>query len=175
MLRPADQGGVATEVCLFAPKKPYLGIPLRPCLVQDEWNLTHYSISKHGFVGARRKGTNGVSTNGVTANFMLFDRGTFWVLPLTDFYLPKSARAYLFPQSVKSHYFCRSPISVDPTRMQPSSAGHSAPSLRVSRPWDHADGRRRAGIPVSVTKRSWGEEDKSDRKIGFRSTKSGAG
>ena len=29
-----------------------------------------------------RKGTNGVSTNGVTANFMLFDRGTFWVLPL---------------------------------------------------------------------------------------------
>ena len=26
-----------------------------------------------------RKGTNGVSTNGVTANFMFFDRGTFWV------------------------------------------------------------------------------------------------
>ncbi len=43
-----------------------------------------------------RKGTNGVSTNGVTANFMFFDRGTFWVLPLTYFYLPKSARAYLF-------------------------------------------------------------------------------
>ena len=30
-----------------------------------------------------RKGTHGVSTNGVTANFMLFDGGTFWVLPLT--------------------------------------------------------------------------------------------
>ena len=30
-----------------------------------------------------RKGTNGVSTNGVTANFVFFDRGTFWVLPLT--------------------------------------------------------------------------------------------
>ena len=28
-----------------------------------------------------RKGTNGVSTNGVTANFMFFD-WTFWVLPL---------------------------------------------------------------------------------------------
>ena len=27
-----------------------------------------------------RKGTNGVSTNGVTANLMFFDRGTFWVL-----------------------------------------------------------------------------------------------
>ena len=44
-----------------------------------------------------RRGTNGVSTNGVTANFMFFDRGTFGVLPLTYLYLPKSARAYLFP------------------------------------------------------------------------------
>ena len=34
--------------------------------------------------------------------FLCFlDRGTFWVLPLTYFYLPKSARAYLFPQSLK--------------------------------------------------------------------------
>ena len=30
-----------------------------------------------------------------------FDRGTFLVLPLTYLYLPKSARAYPFPQSVK--------------------------------------------------------------------------
>ena len=45
---------------------------------------------------------------------MFVDRGTFWVLPLTYFYLPKSARAYLFPQSVKNHYFCSGPISVDP-------------------------------------------------------------
>ena len=28
----------------------------------------------------------GVSTHGVTANFMFFDRGTFWVLPLTGFF-----------------------------------------------------------------------------------------
>ena len=28
-----------------------------------------------------RKGTNGVSTNGVTATILFFDRGTFWVLP----------------------------------------------------------------------------------------------
>ena len=40
-----------------------------------------------------RKGTNGVSTNGVAANCMLFDGGTFWALPLTCFYFPKSARA----------------------------------------------------------------------------------
>ena len=60
------------------------------------------------------KGTDGVSTNGVTAIFMIFDRRTFWVLPLIYFYLPKSARAYLFPQSDKNNpYFCSGPISVD--------------------------------------------------------------
>ena len=60
-----------------------------------------------------RKGTNGVSTNGITANFMFFDRGTFGVLPLTYFCLPKSARAYLLPQSVQMHYLCSGPIGVD--------------------------------------------------------------
>ena len=66
-----------------------------------------------------RKGTNGVSINWATANLMLFDRGTFWVLVLTYFYLPQSARAYLFPQSVKTYYFCSGPISVDPSCPQP--------------------------------------------------------
>ena len=32
-----------------------------------------------------RKGTDGVCTNGIAANRMLFDRGTFGVLPLIDF------------------------------------------------------------------------------------------
>ena len=61
-------------------------------------------------------------TNGVTANFMFsfLHRGTFWVLPLAYFYIPKSARAYLFPQSVKIHYFCSGPISVDPICPQPT-------------------------------------------------------
>ena len=36
----------------------------------------------HNKLKAFRKGTNGVSTNRVTANFMFFDRGTFWVLVL---------------------------------------------------------------------------------------------
>ena len=40
-------------------------------------------------------------------------RGTFWVLPLTQFDIHKSARAYLVPQSVKTHCFCSGPISVD--------------------------------------------------------------
>ena len=54
---------------------------------------------------------------------MFFDRGTFLVLPLTYFYLPKSARAYLFPQSFKMNYFCCSgPISVDPICPQPKGA-----------------------------------------------------
>ena len=70
-----------------------------------------------------RKGTAGVSTNGIAANLMFFDRGTFWVLQLTYLYLPKSARAYLFPQSVKNSYLCSGPISVDPICPQPSDRG----------------------------------------------------
>ena len=67
-----------------------------------------------------RKETNGVSTNGVIANLTFFDRGTFWVPPLTYFYLPKSTRVYLFPQSVEIRYFRSGPISVDPTCPQPT-------------------------------------------------------
>ena len=63
----------------------------------------------------------GVSTNGVTANFMFFDKGTFGAVTLTYFYLPKSVRAYLFPQSVEIHYFCSGPISVDLICPQPES------------------------------------------------------
>ena len=77
-----------------------------------------------------REGTNEVSTNGVTANFMCFDRGTFWVLRLTYLYLPnRSAGAYLFHQSFKNHYFCSGPISVDPIYPQPSIR-------RVLQAWD---------------------------------------
>ena len=50
---------------------------------------------------------------------VLFDRGTFWVLPLICFYLPKSARAYLFHHSVKLTYCCSGPISVDPICPRP--------------------------------------------------------
>ena len=39
-----------------------------------------------------RKRTNGVITNGVTANLMFFDRDIL-VLPLTYCYLPERARA----------------------------------------------------------------------------------
>ena len=73
-----------------------------------------------------RKGTNGVSAYGVTASFMFFDTGTFCALPLTYSYLFKRARAYLFPQSVKIHYFCICTVSVDLICPQPRqmSASH---------------------------------------------------
>ena len=61
-----------------------------------------------------RKGTNGVSTSEVTADFMLFDRGTFGVLPLTYFDLPKSARAYFFPNMSKSITFAAAPSVLTP-------------------------------------------------------------
>ena len=68
--------------------------------------------------------------------FMLFDTGTFWVLPLTYLYIPKSARAYLFPQCVKVHYlFCSGPVSVDPIcpppRLHPGR-GQRTPEERPS-------------------------------------------
>ena len=65
--------------------------------------------------------THGVSTDWVTANFMFLDRGTCWVLPLIYFYLPRSATAYLLPQSDQIHYFCGGPISVDPICPQPNN------------------------------------------------------
>ena len=51
---------------------------------------------------------NLVSTSGVTADFMFFfDAGTFWVLPLTYFYLPSSARAHIFTTSLACHQSSR--------------------------------------------------------------------
>ena len=57
----------------------------------------------------------GVSTDGVTANFVFFDRGTFWVPICQNLSKSDKFAAYLFPQSVRMHYFCSDHISVDPT------------------------------------------------------------
>ena len=75
------------------------GFPIslvRGVLPQRGHLLDHRLPGLHG----PRKGTNGVSTNGVAANFM-FLTGTFWASPLTYVDLPKSARAYLFPDLSK--------------------------------------------------------------------------
>ena len=50
-----------------------------------------------------RKGTNGVSTSRVTEDFKCFDRGTFGVLPLPYFHLPKSARKTRSPKLTPPH------------------------------------------------------------------------
>ena len=67
------------------------------------------------------KGQNGVSTNGVTANFKFVDGGTFWVLPLTYIDFPKVPGRTFFPQTVNVYITCCSgPISVDPICPQPN-------------------------------------------------------
>ena len=63
------------------------------------------------------KGQMGSALMGSLQFFMFFDRGSFGYS--TYFYLPRSARAYLFPHSVKIRYLCGGPISVDPIRPQP--------------------------------------------------------
>ena len=60
-------------------------------------------------------------------------RGTFGVLPLTYFYLPKSARVYLFPQSVEIRYFRGGPVSVDPISPRPKVGGVRRPELALLR------------------------------------------
>ena len=99
------------------------------CYTVIYYDITQYNTPRCASVPAGaprtdRKGTNGVSTNGVTANCMfLFDRGTFWVLPLTYFYLPKSARAYLFPRSAKMHDFSATPLVLTPFVRSQTQAG----------------------------------------------------
>ena len=70
---------------------------------------------------ARRseRDNRGQHFNRVTADPCPSDRGTCWVLPLTYFYLPKSSKGVLFPQSVSNHYFCSGPTSADPICPQP--------------------------------------------------------
>ena len=75
-----------------------------------------------------RKGTNEVSTTGVTVNVMFFDRGTFWALSLAYFYLPKSARAFRFPNLSKFMIFAAAPLVLTPfVRNQVCTSAHSPP------------------------------------------------
>ena len=60
-----------------------------------------------------RRGTNGVGANGVTASFMIFDRGTFWVLALTYFIPPQkcqvclpSSYVYVYSTCMPTHVSC---------------------------------------------------------------------
>ena len=82
------------------------------------------------------KGQMGSALIGVTANFMFLTEFVLGVLPLAYFYIPKSSRACLFPQSVKIHYFCSGPISSmcsSAKRFQLEVAPSTAGQKRV--PW----------------------------------------
>ena len=73
------------------------------------------SASSQGVMESCRKGTNGVSTNGVTANFMFFLTGTFRVLPLPYFYIPKSVPGRtFFPNPSKFITFAAAPLVLTP-------------------------------------------------------------
>ena len=86
---------------------------------------------RHVCAHGSRKGTNGVSTNGVTANLMLFDRGTFWVIPLTYFDLYKKCQGVPFSPVCQNSLPLQRPISVDIICPQPRlarrRAGHGPP------------------------------------------------
>ena len=66
-----------------------------------------------GYQDAAWKGTNGVSANGFTANFVFFD-SLFLGTPVNYFYLPKSTSAYFFPNLTKSITFAASPLVLTP-------------------------------------------------------------
>ena len=87
-------------------------------------------------------------TQGVTANVMYFDRGTFCVLPLTYFYRPKSARTYLFPQFVKTCDFCSgaAPLVSNPFVRNQAKLG-GGPSVLSLWPDERPSSEPRQGVP----------------------------
>ena len=73
-----------------------------------------------------------VSISGVQSFAPLF-LSTFWVLPLTYFDLPQSARAHIFPQSVKRNYFAAAPLVLTPfvrNQVRPTTREHIVPQAR---------------------------------------------
>ena len=83
--------------------------------VQSE--MSHVPIPGQYVLQYSEKGTNGVSTNGVTANSTCFDRETFWVLPLTYFYMfifPKVPGHTFFPNLSKIITFAAAQLVLTP-------------------------------------------------------------
>ena len=93
----------------------------------------------------------------VTANFMLFDRGTFWVLPLTCFYLSTKVPGHtFFPNRSKIITFAAAPLGLTPfVRNQLGLPGNATGPTTRSASRRQLDGFR-AGVmwsmPVSVEK-----------------------
>ena len=66
----------------------YIYVSLYECIMSCTTGRIgdHHGAAEGHRLRGLRKGTNGVSTDGVTANLMFFDRGAFWILPLTYCY-----------------------------------------------------------------------------------------
>ena len=95
-----------------------------------------------------RKWTNGVSTNKVTAAFMFFDRGTFWVLPLTYLLiLPKVPGRTFLPNLSKFMTSAAAPLVSTP--FVRSQAKASCASSKVMRQFPCSN-RGLMLIPISA-------------------------
>ena len=84
--------------------------------------------------GLSQRGTNGVSTSGVTANLMLFDRGTFWGTPVSLLLSPQKCQGVLFsPNLSKIISFAAAPLVLTPfVRNQLESVRTTMAHKRVS-------------------------------------------
>ena len=95
-----------------------------PAQVALNWLLCKGTIPIPGAKNAKqaRKGTNGVSTNGVAANLMFFDRDLLGT-PVNLLSSQKCQGAPFSPisQSLKKYYFCSGPISVNSICPQPKA------------------------------------------------------
>ena len=92
--------------------------------------------SRHIFMDDRHdsgeKQQMGSALMGLLHFCVFFDRGTFQLLSLTYFYLPKSARAYLFPRSVKFITSAAAPVVLTPfVRNQQGPGGTTCLTLLV--------------------------------------------
>ena len=77
-----------------------------------------------------------------------FLTGTFWSLPLTYFCLPKSARAYRFPNPSKLITFAAAPFSVDPISPQPNGARSLGERRNRDRYDDSCDLSGKGGVRI---------------------------
>ena len=81
------------------------GAARRGCWRCLGWGPWHFGLRRSATLG---KGTSRVGANGVSANFMSFDRGTFWVLP--TFILTKVPGRTFFPNLSKSITCAAAPL-----------------------------------------------------------------
>ena len=108
------------------------GLPAAPCAAAWRRSQPCAGDTAVGGCGSERHNIMGSAPTG-SLRISCVLTGTFGVLPLTYFDFPKSARAYLFPQSAKNHYFCSGHNSVDPVCPQPRGAKLDSLSSRSVR------------------------------------------